>query len=193
MGILVWARVELIFFLVNSIMLYFGFRMRITLVTHRCFNYWWAALILHQGRFSFSCCPACKELLVHKELPGDRIRTADADWPRDIQHHMVLGWAIKLEELTGRAELLKDWLGINWQVVSSCIVHCLFCAFFLFLLSFASSPRPFFFSFLFNCPYLSPLVLALFFLMLSSISLWMAAWCWAAWWVKSQQSFWYPT
>jgi len=39
-------------------------------------------LTLSQELFSFSCCPATKRLGVHKELGGDRTRTAETNWPK---------------------------------------------------------------------------------------------------------------
>ena len=46
---------------------------------------------MSQGHFSFSRCPASRELEMHKKLGADRTRTADPNWPKGfpvpVWHH----------------------------------------------------------------------------------------------------------
>lgn len=58
------------------------FSMRIMLIIHWCFRCCRALLKQSRGLFSFLCCPDSEGLGVHKELAGDRNRTADPDLPK---------------------------------------------------------------------------------------------------------------
>ena len=51
-AVLVLLEVEVIFFLVVGTVLWFGFSMRIMLITHWCFS-WWVVLSRNQGPFKF--------------------------------------------------------------------------------------------------------------------------------------------
>lgn len=77
--VLVWAGVELIFFVVIGMMLCFGLRMRTMLITHRCFSYLRAVLAQSQG---FSCSWCC---LANEEAggaPGAGMGRGQDSWPR---------------------------------------------------------------------------------------------------------------
>ena len=94
------AGIELFFFLVAGVLPCFGFRMRTVLITHQCFLAVAEQCLYRAKDFSVSCAalPA-RRLGVHKELGGDRTRTSDPGWPREVPHHVVLRWTIKMREL----------------------------------------------------------------------------------------------
>lgn len=89
----------LLFYLLAIPMLYFGFRMRMRLVTYWCFRCCWAELTLSQGLFR----PGRDRAGGHKNLgetqsePGQLI---PAGW-RDILYHMVPQSVYKVRELAG--------------------------------------------------------------------------------------------
>lgn len=58
-------------------------------------------MLSSHGQFlSFFCCPVSKRALGHKELGGDRTRTADQKWPK--------GYSIPCEtNLKNSGELIK--------------------------------------------------------------------------------------
>lgn len=59
-----------------------------------------------------------------REAGGDRARTADPNWPRDVPQHAGSCGTIKWESWPrGRGKLLlKNWLGTGQQVESNCLV-----------------------------------------------------------------------
>lgn len=64
------------------------------LITRQWCNCCWVVLTVSQGHFSFSDCPAREGMDVHKELRGDRTRTAHPNWPKGcpIPHGMMLNY-----------------------------------------------------------------------------------------------------
>lgn len=94
------AGMELIFFLVAGMMLCCGCRMRIMLITHRCFSCSWAVLTWSQGLLG--------------SFWAGRGQQKES-WPK-LSKGMVL-------------PLLRDWLGNSQQVMSNCFVHHTFCTF----------------------------------------------------------------
>lgn len=95
---------ELIFFLVAGMMLCCGCRMRIMLITHRCFSCSWAVLTWSQG-------------LLGSFWAGRGQQKKS--WPK-VSKGMVL-------------PLLWDWLGNSQQVMSNCFVHHTFCIFLIII------------------------------------------------------------
>ena len=79
--VIVWTGIELTFFLVAGMVLWFGLRMKIMLITHRCFSYCHAAFTLNKGLFNSMYCPGTVEAAVQKELGGNSARTTDPNWP----------------------------------------------------------------------------------------------------------------
>lgn len=63
------------------------------LITHKCFRCYLAVLHRTKNILVFSAC--CTVLPVrevgagHKELRGDRNKTADLNWPKDLPYHMT--------------------------------------------------------------------------------------------------------
>lgn len=103
---------------------------------------------------------------MHKELGWDRASTTDSNWSKGcptpcsimLNNKYRLSW---LGGLWGRLLLLLlwVWLGISWQVVSTCIVHRFLCMFlynyhhyfpFLFFPIKLSLPQPTSFTFFFS-------------------------------------------
>lgn len=56
-SMLIRARIELIFFTVVHVVIYFGFMMKTVLITQGYFGYCWVVITQHEGFFCFSCCP----------------------------------------------------------------------------------------------------------------------------------------
>lgn len=64
---------------------------------------------------------------VGEKEPGQQTQSGQ----RNILHHMVLCWTIKLRELIrGGLLLLREWLGNGWLVMSNCTAHHLLCILF---------------------------------------------------------------
>ena len=81
---LLWAEVEIIFFIVAGMRLCFGFVLLRVLIIQRCFSC--------QGLFSFLCCQ------VHGNLGGDTARTADPTGQMGCSiYHMTSCSAYKAE------------------------------------------------------------------------------------------------
>ena len=77
LGVLILAGIELIFFIVASRGLCFGFVLKTVLITQRCFHHCWAKA------FSASHpTPPARRLGVHKKLGRDTAGTADPTWPK---------------------------------------------------------------------------------------------------------------
>ena len=121
---------ELTFFLLAGMVLCFGFRMRIILITHWCKH---CLLLVKDFSASHSAVPA-KRLWVHKALEQDRTSTADPDsWKgylityRGMMNNKTEGLL-----LGKRRPLLGDWLSTGQWVASNCIVHHLFCVFYYY-------------------------------------------------------------
>jgi len=72
---------ELIFFPIAGIVLCFGFRMRIMLITHRCFSCCYAVLTQSQGLFCFLYRPGSEGDGVHERLGGGTAGTSGLEWP----------------------------------------------------------------------------------------------------------------
>lgn len=103
--------------------------------------------------------PASKRLCVHKELGGDRTRTADPDWTKGCP----IPYGVMLNHKTGGAGrgvcccLETGWASVSWLVVSNCVEYQI-CFFFF--------PSTLFFYLLLRCPYINLQVLPLFKLLL---------------------------
>jgi len=80
--------------------------------------------------FSFSYCSASEEAGEHSKLGRDRIRTAYINWPKRYSIHMSScekkTTKLRGDGKRGRCCSVADW-GTGWQVVSNCVVYCLFC------------------------------------------------------------------
>jgi len=104
----------------------FGFKIKITLIACCC-SCCWAVPTQSQGDFSSSCCPASKELRVHRELGGNRTSTADSG---PLGCPITRG--IMLNNRTGGA----GWASVGgwWAIAShiTCSVHP-FCSYYLFV------------------------------------------------------------
>ena len=121
--LLVSAGIKLIFFFVAGIVLCFGFRMTIMLITHCCSSCCYAVFILSHGLFSFSYCPAsggwgCTRS-GEETQPGQRTQTGQ----RGIPCHMTSLPVYKL----GRVGWGHHGSGIGWASVSRwwAIVLCI--------------------------------------------------------------------
>ena len=96
----VLAGIELIFFIVASMGLCFGFVQRTVLITQGCFRYCWAVLTQSQGLFCSSPTPSAGGLGVHKKLGGDAAGTADPNRPKGYSrpYDMLSTWSWGNEE-----------------------------------------------------------------------------------------------
>ena len=105
--VLISAGIELIFFLVAGTVLCFGFRMRIMLITHRCFSCCWAVLTLVKD---FSASHALPARSWEGAQPGQLTQTGQ----RDIPYHVTSCSVYKLggvswEMVTAARELAGHW------------------------------------------------------------------------------------
>lgn len=134
--VLVLARIESIFFLVTGMVLHFGFRMVIILITSQCYSCYREVLTLSQG---LSCQQGGWGCVRSWEgtKPGQMTQACKTD--------VTLCSAIKMEELARGLPLQHQSAGGEQLGV-----HHLFCAFF----SFYFLVFPLFC--LLNCPYLNP-------------------------------------
>lgn len=81
-NVLVSVWIVVIFFIVAGVRLCFRFVTKTILLTQRSFHYCWEALAWWQVLFCLSPHPIPSGLGMHKELWGNRARTADPKWPQ---------------------------------------------------------------------------------------------------------------
>lgn len=125
LSVLFLARIQLTFFLGTDVVQCCWFRKRMVLVTYWYVSCCWIVLILNQRLFSFLCCFSFEKLGVHRELRGNRARTADLSWPKGyrIQYDIILNNKTRVA-LAGVSS--GNWLDSSRWMVSSCVVHHLF-------------------------------------------------------------------
>ena len=119
----------MIFFILSDMMLCFGSRRKIVLITHQCFQLLLSSAVQSQRCFSFSA--SCTALLARRlrDTRSIEVIGPGTKWVRDIPYHMTSREeTIKLKRFGwGREQpLLGGWLGIGQQMVSNCIVHHFF-------------------------------------------------------------------
>lgn len=99
---------ELDFFIEASVVLFFGFITKTTLITNQCFSYCWTMLTQHVTVH------AGRRLGVGKRLGEDTDGTPELNWPKSIPFHVTSCLATETEGrvFLGRYPLLGDWLAI---------------------------------------------------------------------------------
>ena len=108
-SMLIFAGIELIFFIGASMRICFGFVLKTVLIMQRCFRYHWAVLTQSQGLFCFSHhTPPASRLGVHKKLGGDTARTADPTDQREIPCHMMSCSAYKAKGRRRKGDIKSD-------------------------------------------------------------------------------------
>lgn len=116
------AGTDLIFFIVVGKMLCFGFKIRITLITHWCF---WTLLTQHQSLFSFLCCLGKKELGCARSWG---MHSQDS-WCKPIRVIFHAVWDHAQQEnwgyWSGGQLLPRDWLGTGQWVTNDVLLNCL--------------------------------------------------------------------
>jgi len=80
------AGIRLIFFVEAYIMLCYGFLIKIVGLAHQWLSCCREVLTQSQGLLCSLCCPASKELGLHKKLGGDRARTSDPSPTKGFSH-----------------------------------------------------------------------------------------------------------
>lgn len=97
---LVSVSIELTFILLIDIVLCFGFKMRIMLMTHMFYMFLSSAYIKSRTFWLLSLFCQKKRLRVHRKLGGDRTKAAQSKWPKSYSKPYVIMLSIK----TGRVD-----------------------------------------------------------------------------------------
>jgi len=167
--VLVLAQIELIFFLIASVGLCFGFVLKTVWVTHQCFHYCWAVLTQSQGFFCFSHHPTSEEA---RGARGVGRGHSQDSWPQMTtgifrttwRHAQCIRWGeeegsrghSEWWHLSSRDTVRCDGALLSWRWLNTCLpmgssewVPC-----FALLADTA-------FAYLINCLYLNPRVFSL--------------------------------
>lgn len=114
-----WDRV--IVFMVASMVLGFGFVMKVVLTTRRCSSCWWTVVTQLKPFFPHTAL-STRRPEAHKMLGGDAICTADSNWQKGYSIPCGIVFH-KLGESLPWVLLRGDWVGISQLVVGNCVLH----------------------------------------------------------------------
>lgn len=130
--VLLSAGMELILVPAVGTVLWFGFRVSITLTIDWIFGWGWPGLALSQRHFrDIRSCPPANEEVEGAQEAGKR-QSCDSFDPRGVPHHLVSFWAIKLGWVC--CGVRAHCSGAKWALVSRSwpIALCITCSIFLF-------------------------------------------------------------